>query len=139
MKFLRISGKDTLFTLLMRDAGSDAADFKNARRLLFGLLATHSKSLPPGKLPNWTYSLVKQLLVPNSCDLTSRSMKEFIDLTSKIKDNFAEAIKTILEDDEVTVLSQNTNEITKILVSILQNTDMHTKINIYITFHVILF
>ena len=50
-------------------------------------------------------------------------MKEFIDLTSKIKDNFAEAIKTILEDDEVTVLSQNTDEITKILVSILQNTD----------------
>ena len=48
-------------------------------------------------------------------------MKEFIDLTSKIKDNFAEAIKTILEDDEVTVLSQNTDEITKILVSILQN------------------
>ena len=49
-------------------------------------------------------------------------MKEFIDLTSKIKDNFAEVIKTILEDDEVTVLSQNTDEITKILVSILQNT-----------------
>ena len=108
----------------MRDAGSDAADFQNARRLLFGLLATHSKRLTPGDLPKWTYSLVKQLLVPNSCDLTSRSMKEFIDLTSKIKDNFAEAIKTILEDDEVTVLSQNTDEITKILVSILQNTDI---------------
>ena len=119
MKVLRASGKDTLFTLLMRDAGSEAADFKNARRLLFGLLATHSKSLTPGKLPNWTYSLVKQLLEKNSCDLTSRSMKEFIDLTSKIKDNFEGVIKTFLEEDEVTVLvSQNEDKITKILVSI---------------------
>ena len=40
------------------------------------------------QLHKWLYILTKQLLIPNSCDLTSRSMKELIYLASKINVNF---------------------------------------------------
>ena len=49
------------------------------------------------QLHKWLYILTKQLLIPNSCDLTSRSMKELIYLASKINVNFQ---KVFEEKDE---------------------------------------
>ena len=79
---------DTLFTLLMR-SGLEAAtghDFSEARKMLFKLLTKHSKG--PDDLAKWFNKLVRQLLEPNSCDLTSRSMKELIDLASEARMDF---------------------------------------------------
>ena len=81
---------DTLFTLLMRNGcsgGLEAThDFAKARRMLFGLLAKHAKATD---LPQWFNVLMRQLLEPNACNLTSRSMKELIDLASDVQIDFA--------------------------------------------------
>lgn len=82
------SSDDTLFTLLMR-SGLEAAtghDFTLARKRLFEILFKHSES---GEFSKWFNKLVRQLLVPNSCELTSRSMKELIDLSSEIGMDFS--------------------------------------------------
>lgn len=87
------NSKDTLFTLLMRDCGGGgleaAHDFAKARHMLFGLLAKHSS---PCELPKWFRILILQLLEPNSCDLTARSMKELIDLASEVELDFAKVL-----------------------------------------------
>lgn len=86
---------DTLFTLLMRNGieGKIFEDFSSVRRRLFELLEKHSKK----PLHFWFLEFVKQLLQSNSCDLTSRSMKELIDLCSRIDVDFSKVMK---EQDE---------------------------------------
>ena len=74
--------KDTLFTLLMRKGHED---FGESRTMLFQLLAKHSN---PQDLAKWFNKFVRQLLEPNSCDLTARSMKELILLASKTEIDF---------------------------------------------------
>ncbi len=44
-------------------------DFQKSRRILFALLAKFVKT---DNLHKWFHTLVRQLLEPNSCDLTSR-------------------------------------------------------------------
>lgn len=60
--------------------------------MLFALLVKHSAD----PLHLWFNLLVRQLLQQNSCDLTSRSMKELIDLSSEINIDFAQVL---LEQD----------------------------------------
>jgi hypothetical protein len=93
-------GKDTLFTLIMRDGAAGGLlatthDFRKARRMLLRLLANHVDV--DRELPKWFHALVRQLLEPNSCDLTSRSMKELIDLASEVDVDFS---KVLAERDE---------------------------------------
>lgn len=86
---------DTLFTLLMRNGLEAKAfkDFANARKMLFALLFKHSVD----PLHSWFNILVRQLLQQNSCDLTSRSMKELIDLATENGLDFAQVL---LEQDD---------------------------------------
>ena len=60
-------------------------DFGESRTMLFQLLAKHSN---PQDLAKWFNKFVRQLLEPNSCDLTARSMKELILLASKTEIDF---------------------------------------------------
>ncbi len=81
---------DTLFTLLMR-TGLEATvytDFAKSRQILFQLLNKHSHD----PLHIWFNKLARQLLEQNSCDLTSRSMKELIDLASGVDVDFEQVL-----------------------------------------------
>ena len=72
-------GKDTIFTLLMRKTESDTTN-QNSKRILFSALTKNSRS--EDDVNRRVLKLVHQLLTPNSCDLTARSMKETLDLSA---------------------------------------------------------
>ena len=86
---------DSLFTLLMREVNlSEGIDFRTARRIFFGLLATQTQC----EFPNKFHALVKQILKLDSFDVTSKCMKELIRLVKNVRTNFIEVLDTIQND-----------------------------------------
>jgi hypothetical protein len=74
-------GRDTIFTLLMRRTDCDNNNTNaNSRRILFNVLTRTAKS--EEDIHRRVLKIVQQLLTPNSCDLTARSMKEIVELSA---------------------------------------------------------
>ncbi|TRY73782.1 hypothetical protein TCAL_16897 [Tigriopus californicus] len=122
--------KDTLFTLLMRNSNT----YEPSRRLLFEIIKTYATD---EKMNDAILRFMQQLSTPNSCELTSRTMKCIIDLSNEIgvnfnslfmlndKDgnNFLMELAKLMKDDalrEVLTNNQTTNFITH---SVLLNTN----------------
>lgn len=77
--------KDTVFTLLMRNNDM----FVDSRRILLGIVVRCSSS-HPRQVNERMLRLMHQLQTPNSCELSSRTMKEMVDLSGEFGIDFAD-------------------------------------------------
>ena len=76
--------KDSVFTLLMRNNDK----FVPSRQILFQILTRYSKDA--NETNYRILKMLQQLTTPNSCELTSRTMRQIIDLSSAIGVDFHE-------------------------------------------------
>ena len=69
--------KDSLATLLMK---TNDHQYELSRKIFFDIIARHT---PKEDMSKRVVKIIQQLLTPNSCELTSRSMKQVIDLSDE--------------------------------------------------------
>ena len=74
--------KDTIFTLLMRNNEL----FEPSRRILFEILERYSNSAQ--ETNERILRIIQQLSTPNSCELTSRTMRGILELSGRIGVDF---------------------------------------------------